>query len=272
MVTVSPLRYPGGKAVLYNKVKNIISCNNLSDKVYVEPFAGGYGLGIKLMLNHDIKKFIINDYDFHIYAFWKCLFNHTEELISFIRNVNVNIDEWRNQKNIYLNFKEYSLIDVGCATLFLNRTNHSGVLKGGPIGGISQAGKYKIDCRFNKESLIKYIEKISAYRKQVKVYNLDVKDLIKKIIKHKSSLFFNFDPPYVTKGKELYENFFNENDHIELHNVIKQKIKSEWIMTYDDHDLIKELYKDYHINEYELAYFAGKNKKGKELFISNFPI
>lgn len=268
----SPLRYPGGKSSLYNKVKHIMVENDLCDATYVEPFSGGYGIGLQLMRNHIANSFIINDYDYHIFAFWKTLFYHTKKLIDFINNVNVTIGEWQNQKEIFDNYKDYTLVEVGCSTLFLNRTNYSGILKSGPIGGFAQTGNYKLNCRFNKQSLIENIKELSSFKKNVKIYNLDAVDLIKKLTKKNEKHFYNFDPPYVKKGRELYQNFYNEDDHMRLYKIIDTSIKEKWIMTYDKCGLIRNLYNNYYIQEYELSYVAGGKKKGTEFFISNFYI
>lgn len=270
MIT-SPLRYPGGKGKLYTQVKQIILDNNLQHKAYTEPFAGGYGIGIKLLLNHDIQHAIINDFDYHIYAIWKCIFDHTEQFIALINDTEINLQTWEAQKHIYNNYENYSLLEVGFSAFFLNRTNYSGVLKGGPIGGLAQTGKYKIDCRFNKPRLIKLIERISEFQHCVQVYNMDINDFIDTVIlQRQNDLFVNFDPPYVNKGEVLYKNYFKEEDHKQLANKITTNLQNvQWIMTYDDCELIKDLYKDYNPQNFNLQYYAGTKRLGKELLISN---
>lgn len=265
----SPLRYPGGKTKMYNLVKNIIHSHKMDNLVYVEPFSGGFGIGINLLCNGDMKRFIINDYDYHIFAFWKTIFNYTKQLIEFVNEVDINILEWKRQKEIYDHYEDYSLFEVGCSALFLNRTNFSGILKSGPIGGFNQAGKYKIDCRFNKNYLIKIIKEIAKHKNQVKIYNLDVVKLIKKLKPIENEVFYNFDPPYVEKGPELYLNSFKKADHINLMNEIN-KINTKWIMTYDQVPLIRNLYGNYYMSEYIQGYSINRKRKEKELFISNF--
>ncbi len=149
MKTFSPLRYPGGKGNLYEKIREIMRENNLLDRTYTEPFAGGFGIGLNLMLNGDVKDFIINDFDNHIYSFWQSVFFETNELIKLIYDVKIDLETWNTQKEIYDNQQNYTLLEVGFATFFLNRTNYSGIIKGGPIGGSEQKSKYKIDFRFN---------------------------------------------------------------------------------------------------------------------------
>ena len=178
---------------------------------------------------------------------------------------------WRRQKEIYNEYQNHSLLDVGFSAFFLNRTNYSGVLKGGPIGGIKQLGKYKIDCRFNKDRLIQVIERIGSLRDCIEIYNMDVDEFIDVIILNRQNeLFVNFDPPYVTKGEVLYKNYFSEEDHIRLAEKITANLKKvKWIMTYDDCVLIKDLYKKYNPNKFNLQYYAGKKRMGNELLISN---
>lgn len=267
--TPSPLRYPGGKTILYDKVQKIIENNNLSSSTYIEPFAGGAGLALKLLFNNDVSSIIINDGDYAIYCIWYNILYNTEEFIQKIDNLTISLDEWSIQKEIYKNKENYDILDVGLATLFLNRTNRSGIIKGGPIGGSKQNGNYKIDCRFNKKAIISKIQKIAEYKEKIKLYNLDVMEFIDTIIIHyKNNSFTYFDPPYIQKGPELYKNFFKYENHEMLANKINENLeKYNWIITYDDNLLVNELYKDYRLERFKLPYSAGNNKNGNEIMI-----
>ena len=180
--TPSPLRYPGGKTILYKNIRNILEENNLIDGTYMEPFSGGAGLALKLLINNDVKRIVINDYDYAIYAFWHNVLFETEKFCRDIETIKVNLEEWEKQKEIYNNQNIYSLYEIGFATFFLNRTNRSGIIKGGPIGGRKQEGKYKINCRFNKPVLINKIKRIGQYSNKIKLYNYDVNEFINKVI------------------------------------------------------------------------------------------
>ncbi len=268
--TPSPLRYPGGKTILYEKVKEILKKNNLVQCTYMEPFSGGSGLALKLLMNNDVNKIIINDYDYAIYAFWHNVLNETERFCNDIKNVNISIEEWKKQKNIYSNKQKYTIYEIGFATFFLNRTNRSGIIKGGPIGGQKQNGKYKIDCRFNKEKLINKVREISKYKNRIKLFNYDVNDFIKQVVlrQKKENFFVYFDPPYIKKGPELYKDHFNYNEHTYLSKNIKEKLtQKNWIITYDDNELVYKLYSDFNIVSFNLNYCAGKNKTGNEVMI-----
>ena len=170
-----------------------------------------------------------------------------------------------------MKIEKYTLLEVGFSTLFLNRTNFSGILKANPIGGIKQNGKYKLDCRFNKEKIINSIEFISCYKDRVEIYNFDVKDLINFLKPREKNLFYNFDPPYVDKGKQLYLNSFEINDHNNLKEEIGN-IKTEGILTYDNHSLIKTLYKDYNQVELKILYSVYNKRVEKEILISEMDL
>ncbi|ADV94835.1 MULTISPECIES: DNA adenine methylase [Bacillus] len=268
--TLSPLRYPGGKTQLYKFVKNLIEQNNIYLPIYVEPFAGGAGLAIELLLNGDVDSIIINDFDKSIYSFWSCILYDTNNFISLIENTPINIDEWEKQKEIYNNQLNYSKLEVGFATFYLNRTNRSGIIKGGPISR-NDSGKYKLDCRFNKVDLINKIRRISSVKEKINLYNHDAIHLIKHVLPNfpKNRLFIFFDPPYYKQGKNLYTNFYDHDDHQELCYEIKGISDSHWITTYDFNEAIADLYKDLPKKVYQLHYSANRKRKEKEFLFHN---
>lgn len=264
---ISPLRYPGGKAKLYNKVSKIVADNFEQKPIYCEPFAGGFGLGISLLLNDDVSRVIINDLDYCIYAFWMCITDN--DLYPLIKEkilgTPVSIEEWKKQKNIYKNHENNNILDVGFATFFLNRCNRSGILSANPIGGINQTGKYNINCRFNKETLINQIDKIHQHCEQIEVYNEDALDLIIKIDK-RNNILFNIDPPYIKAGPELYKNNYVLNDHIKLSETVKT-LNNKWIMTYDNKSIVYDMYKGFLIKDFDLNYSLESKHTAKELMI-----
>ena len=266
--TLSPLRYPGGKTKLYDKVVGILKQNDLQDVVYVEPFCGGSGLAIKLLLCNKVSSIVINDIDPTIYAFWYCVLNKTEELCSRLTECIITIEERDKQIRILRDIGSYSTLDIGFATLFLNRTNVSGILDAGPIGGREQAGKDKLDARFKKKVLKDKISTIAAQREKISIHNLDVIDFVDKVLpKYESSkLFLNFDPPYVKKGQELYLNHFSMEDHKRLRDKVSQ-CGYYWIVTYDYNESVIDLYSSFHYERIQLNHSAGSMKKGEEVII-----
>lgn len=268
MQTFSPLRYPGGKNKTYNYVKHLVIQNNIS--TYIEPFAGGAAVALRLLLNNDVKYIIINDYDPSIFAFWDTVVNNSEALIELINSTPITIEEWYKQKHIQNNKNNVSKIELAFSTLFLNRTNRSGIIKAGVIGGKNQNGAYKLDCRFNKDSIINKIKNIAEYKNRIQVYNMDAKDFISTIIKKTRKSLTFFDPPYYEKGPDLYTNFYTHDDHVELANIIHKHMKNRyWILTYDISKQIEELYSKYTMVKYYLNYSIATPIKGQEfLFYS----
>lgn len=270
--SLSPLRYPGGKSKIYEKVRTLIESNAMGNRTYVEPFAGGFGIGIGLLCDNIVQSAVLNDVDSHIYHFWHSVFYRTDDLLRKISDTPITIDERERQKVVYKDSTTDALSD-GFATLFLNRVNFSGLINGGPIGGLRQNGAYKLDCRFNKEEIKKKIADIALLKDRVSLYNCDASDLIiNRLGFQNNSAFFNIDPPYVVKGSRLYTNYFKESDHRNLEKVIAQHLQGiPWIITYDNCELIRDIYKQYLIIEYNIQHNARVSVQGKELVITNLP-
>lgn len=261
----TPLRYPGGKAKFAPVIKQIIEKNNLNGH-YIEPYAGGAGVSLDLLFNNYCTDIHINDLDLAIYHFWKSVTEQTEDFIRLINDTKITIQEWHNQKSL-IKRNDISPLEHGFAAFFLNRTNRSGILKAGVIGGLNQAGNYKLDCRFNKENLIKRIERIGNVAKHIHVTNLDTEKwlpIINDAIPRNSLIYL--DPPYYEKGQGLYRNFYRHQDHL----AIKEKLANveiPWVVSYDNHPVIKEIYQQYRQGEYTLNYSANKKMKATEIVI-----
>lgn len=264
----SPLRYPGGKSKLSDYFRLLLHTNNLYDGIYIEPYAGGAGIGLNLLLQEIVKTIYINDIDKLIYAFWYSILNKTEKFCRKIKDIEINMQEWQKQKQIQENVEKYSLFQIGFSTFFLNRTNRSGVLKGGVIGGKDQSSKYKIDARFNKEDLITRINRIALYKDRIKLFNLDAIEFISRISNELSSnSILYMDPPYYRKGKGLYENHYQHEDHVHISRYIRENISTNWLLTYDNVPIIRKLYEDFRFFEYSLSYSASSHYSGSELMI-----
>ncbi|MDD3186859.1 MAG: DNA adenine methylase [Bacilli bacterium] len=266
MNAYSPLRYPGGKGQVYDTVVAILEDNHLSNCTYIEPFAGGAGIAIRLLFENKVKRVIINDIDKSIYSVWYAILYNTDEFIKMIEETPITINEWYKQKDIQNKKDSVSILELGFSTFFLNRTNRSGIIKAGVIGGKSQNGNYKINCRFNKEKLIELIRKIAKYKNKIKIYNDDAKKLMSRYRNKEKQLFF-IDPPYFEKGKNLYTNFFNEKDHEILSLFIKKNLYNQRLLiSYDNCPQIEKLYKGFKSEIFLLNYSVQNKKKGEEIF------
>lgn len=268
--TYSPLRYPGGKSKFYDYIRELLKCNNLIGETYIEPFAGGAGLALKLLLNDDVKRIVINDFDSAIYSFWHSILYETDAFCDLINSTPITLEEWKRQKDIYESRRNFVSLKLGFSAFYLNRTNVSGVIKGGVIGGQEQNGTYKIDARFNKKNLTEKILKISNRRDQIVLLNQNAKELLQSSqLRRFYKSFINLDPPYVKKGAQLYKNAFTEKDHKDLYKLISE-CNRKWVVTYDICPLVAELYKGYRSSYLDVTYSIQISKKAQEyIFFSN---
>ena len=264
---VSPLRYPGGKLKVVDYVKNLMEVNDLVGGTYIEPYAGGASVALSLLFGKYAGKIKINDKDRAIYAFWYSVLNETEELCRKIQQTPVTMDEWMAQHELQKHKEDVDLLELGFSTFFLNRTNRSGILNGGVIGGKEQQGTWKIDARYNKKDLIERIEHVAGYADLIELTSMDAVALIKRYKRTPAAKTFCYlDPPYYVKGQDLYLNYYRDEDHQDIAEAIK-KFKGQWIISYDAVDFISELYKDYRQKEYYLSYSAGNPARGKEIMV-----
>lgn len=263
----SPLRYPGGKGKLEPFMELLIRQTGHVGGTYVEPFAGGAGIALELLEKEIVNDIVINDLDKGIYSFWRAILSETDRFTNDIRNVELTIDEWNMQRQVIDNCNRYSY-ELGFATFYLNRTNRSGIIKGGVIGGTEQAGNWKMDARFNREDLIERIIKIAKRKKHIHLYNKDVNSFIQNYLpRYQQNAFVYFDPPYFGKGKQLYLNFFSYDDHVRIERMIDNQVNCDWVITYDDVQEIADIYQNHILKRFDLNYSAAVKRKASEIII-----
>lgn len=265
---VTPLRYPGGKSCLSGFIKLIIAKNDLMDGDYAEPFCGGAGVAFELLNSEFVQRVHLNDVDPAIHAFWWCVFNETEEVCRRIRSFKISIHNWRRQRAILKRGLDESPLDLGFAAFFLNRVNRSGILSAGPIGGVEQSGNWEMDARFNRETLSSQIQSIARFKDRVNLYRLDAVDFIELVAKKLPSRSLVYaDPPYVVKGKRLYLNAYEREDHAVIANVIQTMVNRHWIVSYDNEELIRDLYSKRKQLTYRIGYSANQRSSGSEIIV-----
>jgi len=266
----SPLRYPGGKACLYDLMSLILRQNRMSRLDYAEPYAGGCGLALSLLFAGDVADIHINDIDASIWAFWHSVLERTEELVAKIKETPVTIAEWHVQRQIHRDQNSEDYLALGFSTFFLNRTNRSGIITGASvIGGLSQTGNYLIDCRYNVDDLVNRIRRIKKYKDRIHLTNLDALEFLKRApVDLPPSTFFCIDPPYFNKGSSLYTSFYVEQDHEALADEVL-KMNFPWIVTYDQTNKIQSLYKSRRQFCFDINYSVQTKKVGTELLIAS---
>jgi DNA adenine methylase len=263
----SPLRYPGGKSSIFPFVADLLRRNDLVGTSYAEPYAGGAGLALKLLFNEYVERVYINDLDPAIFAFWDAITDHGDEFCSWVSDVEITLDNWYAFKAIHRD-PTSDPFELAKATFFLNRTNVSGVIKGGMIGGVTQAGKYKLDARFKKDELIQRIERVYEFRDRIHVSNQDGIKFLSRLNRVKRRIFVYLDPPYLQKADDLYMNWYQRRDHARLARFVR-RLKKEWMVSYDNHEFILDLYKGSTSTLHRLCQ-ATSNRSGEEaLFFSS---
>ncbi|SBT65135.1 DNA adenine methylase [Micromonospora sediminicola] len=267
----SPLRYPGGKAALAGLFKELIGRLGADSARYVEPYAGGAGAGIALLKRDVVQELVINDIDPAVYCFWIAVTSKPHDFAAKICDTPLNVEEWRKQKQIYRDADETDPLSLGFAFFYLNRTNRSGILHAGPIGGVHQNGNYKIDARFNRDQLAERVAIIGGLASRITVFGRDGMSIVKEFVED-GSTFIYVDPPYVEMGGSLYLNAFTHRDHSDLAQVLNGNPDGNWVVTYDPSDLVRQLYKDCHVREYQLSYSAHRAGRARELFIASRPM
>lgn len=266
----SPLRYPGGKSCLSNDIVDLIRLNGLERCHYAEPYAGGSGLALSLLFDGHVAEIHINDTDPAVWAFWHCVLEETNCLADLIMSTPVTIDEWHRQREVYRRGEGSGILPLAFATFFLNRTNRSGIIMGaGVIGGLAQAGSYKLDCRFHKDDLIRRIQRIKKYRDAIHLTRLDAEQFMMTAdhcLPRHAMLFI--DPPYYQKGADLYTNFYLPKDHARIETSVTA-LKHPWIVTYDDVPAIRKIWKAHRQYSFSVSYSVRQKRRGSELLIAS---
>lgn len=263
--TYTPLRYPGGKAKFGPFVADVLRTNRLTDCTFAEPYAGGGGAALFLLFRGYAKRIRLNDIDPAITSFWNAVLSKTEAFARAIETTPLTVAEWDRQRAIYVAGRRG--FSLGFAFFYLNRTNRSGIMNGGIIGGRAQQGEWLIDARFNRTDLADRVRAIGAMRRSISVTNNDALDfLADTATEGVGRQLVYLDPPYYAKGRELYTNFYTPEDH----RLIAERMREfplPWLMTYDDCEEIRSLYRKFRVRESTLSYSAREVRRGREVVI-----
>ena len=263
----TPLRYPGGKGRLTQHMMDVLEMNSLVGGHYVEPYAGGAGVAISLLYLEYVDHIHLNDVDLSVYSFWHSIIYRTDEFLKLVRDTPISVDEWRRQRTLQYAKQSAETLELGFSTFYMNRTSRSGILRGGIIGGVKQNGNWKMDARYNREKLIRRIEKIASYSSRISLYNQDASVLIDTVLPPlpMRSLVY-LDPPYYNHGSRLYHAAYRHTDHARIAEQVVN-IQQKWLLSYDNVEPVRKLYADYRQQTFGLKWTAMRRYDGVEIMV-----
>lgn len=240
----------------------------------MEPYAGGAGAAIFLLMQGYVDRIIINDADPVIYAFWKAVTGSPEQFAELIETEPVTLDARRRHQEVIASPAGVDDLTIGFAAFFVNRTSRSGILKGGVIGGKEQNGTYKLDARFNRRDLAARVRSIGAKARQITVLGLDALELLTDIgpgLQKKSLVYL--DPPYYVKGSQLYRNHYQPDDHAAIAERVREA-DYPVLVTYDDCQHVRDLYDGIPSASFSLHYstHTTRPKSSEALFYRNLEL
>lgn len=263
---LSPLRYPGGKVKMAPFLSTLIADQAIRPTVYAEPYAGGAGAALHLLVCGAVDRLALNDLNPGVAAFWRAVFFETEALVERVREATPTLEEWAVQRAIYLD-PHAEPFDRGFATFFLNRTNRSGILSARPIGGLEQNGTWKLDARYHSDKLAARIEFLGTLADRVDVSEQDGSEFIEALDRGPEPTLFYVDPPYLKQGEELYLADMQYTDHVKLSTVL-HTVTAPWVLTYDRDDRVhQDLYAQMSCAAFTVSHTAAKQHVGGEYLV-----
>lgn len=241
---------------------------------YREPFFGAGAVGFRVLRSLQSQHTVwINDRDYGIRCLWGSVYTVPDELSKRVRAFTPHVDtfyRFREEDDR----RDLDPVETGFRKLVLHQTSFSGlgVKAGGPIGGRKQSSNYNVDCRWNASRLCRDItEKHAALRRfsAVRITAVDFQDLVSDAPPH---AFIYADPPYAEKGPQLYKHSMSAADHERLAESLRA-CRAPWVLSYDDHELVRRLYSWARIESVHLTYTTavssgGTRRKNSEVIIS----
>lgn len=267
----TPLRYPGGKTRLAGFLQRVIEQGGWRGCTYVEPYAGGAGAALSLLHGNTVSHIRINDLDPCLNAFWSAATQHSAQLLTKVEQTPLTVEEWRRQRAIYQERDTSDPVKLGFATFYLNRTNRSGIMNAGVIGGQAQASRYKMNARYNKAGLRSRLEWIGSSADRITVTDRDGVELLEEVVAAEG-VFCYIDPPYFDKGSYLYMNSLTRDSHARLADVLRRARTSLWVLTYDDVAEIRKLYRGLYQGTFSLPYSAHAVSLATERMVLSDPV
>lgn len=274
---VSPLRYPGGKARMSPWLAQAFDVSGA--EVWLEPFGGGAGAALTLLAAHEVEEAWIVEAHPGLAAFWADVTREPEALARRVEHTtpDLTLFDWaRNQLATHGD-------DLAFATFVINRCSYSGIVNTavGPIGGRAQAGRHRIDARWNASALADRIRAVGALGDRFRVFAGDgiafLGDLPSSGVE--SEVFIFVDPPYwrasadageraVPSDNKLYAEGMVPADHWRLADALHALDGTPWVLTYDAGPEVVRAYEGDRIRGFEIPHSAASSHVGSEYLVT----
>jgi len=256
---ISPLRYPGGKTRACKIIEDII-LKHFDIKCFdtlVSPFFGGGSFEFYFQNKYNLK-LIVNDKFIPLYNFWKQVKINKNILCDELRKIStISKEQFKSYRNTIIELNN-NILQQAIQYFIINRCSFSGSTLSGGFSNEASKKRYT-PSSINKIELLDFTN--------IEIYNYDFKDFINNFINDKSLIFL--DPPYyLEKKSKLYGNngdMHESFNHQLLFDLLN--IKKKWIITYNDCNYIRNMYKDYIIIDVNWSYGMNKSKTSSEIII-----
>jgi DNA adenine methylase len=249
----------GGKSKLAKDIVDLMP----EHRVYIEVFGGALNvLYAKEKPKANKKAEVVNDINGELINLHRVMQKRPQTLSLFLSKLLVSREIFNNIKN----FSYKPRNDIERASYYFYLISQSFGAKGESFAMSAKSKKPK--------NIYKDFTKWSERLKGVVIENMSFERLLKEY--DKEDAFFYCDPPYVST-ESYYKNIgsFGKNEHILLNDKLKN-LKGKFLLSYNDCELIRELYKDFKIiKSKEINYLLGQNMHNKkksvqEIFIMNY--
>lgn len=260
----SPIKWIGGKSKMLKVLLPLIP----EHKGYVEVFGGA---GWLLFGKEPSKWEVLNDLDNNLMNLWEVIKHNKEEFIRSFDYTLVSRKTFNGYKEIYKQKSYENKIQQAHILYYLLK---AGVGASLPDGGGCGFGIAKDRSRLRLNDLEKDIEEAHDRLSRVTIENRDFKNVIKSF--DSIETFFYFDPPYRNTARSSYPvGEFTDEMYNDLFECCKN-MKGKFLITINDDEYIRELFKDFNIIDHEVYYSVSKQDTGrinfKELIITNYTL
>jgi DNA adenine methylase len=228
------LRFPGGKANLLTSLRPYLDRLVNGHDSFHDVFVGSGAVLLDVARRHPDLRLHANDADAGLMTFWRIV--SSKAVMPFCERV-MNTRPTLKLYREMLASRPRRPEDIAFRYYFLNRTSFSGLWRGGPIGGLTQRSRWKVDVEWRAEKSVNDI--LEAHRLLSGRLELACLAGVEYVAGHVRQPMY-CDPPYFERGDWLYAHKMTLADHLRLSQLLHSA--RHWLLTYDDSPAVRRLY------------------------------